>query len=293
VTAVPEARARRLLALGAATGIALAVASLLGEPEAGTLPAGAVARVGDSFIRGSEFERAVAALASDRRSPLTPADRRHVLDRLIDEELLVQYGLSLRLARNDRRIRSNFVSAVIASQVASVDGYDPSEAELREFYRENRGFFHPMGRLHVKSLWVRAEPARSAAEARARASEAAARLRAGARFDDVEAAYADPQVAPIPAALLPPAKLREYVGPSALVAAEALAVGEVSDAIATQNGARVLLLVAREDGDSPPLEAIEAEVRNEMKRRAGDEAVRRLLAELRANARLETADPLP
>jgi hypothetical protein len=293
VTKASEARARRLLALGAAMGIALAVASMLAEPDAGVLPAGAVARVGDTFIRGVEFERAVAALASDRRSPLTPADRRHVLDRLIDEELLVQYGLSLRLARNDRRIRSDFVSAVIASQVASVDGYDPQEAELRQFYRENRGFFHPLGRLHVKSLWVRAEPVRTAVESHDRAREAVARLRRGVPFGDVEAAYGDPQVAPVPAALLPPAKLREYVGPSALVAAEALAVGEVSDPIATQNGVRVLLLVAREDGDSPPLKAIEAEVRNEMKRRAGDEAVRRLLAELRANARLDTVDPLP
>jgi parvulin-like peptidyl-prolyl isomerase len=119
-----------------------------------------------------------------------------------------------------------------------------------------------------------------------------ARLRSGASFDDVAAAFGDPQVAPVPDVLLPPAKLREYVGPSALVVAEALAVGGVSDPIATQHGVRVLLLVAREDADPPRLEAIETEVRNEMTRRAGDLAVRRLLAELRANAWLEIADPL-
>jgi hypothetical protein len=38
---------------------------------------------------------------------------------------------------------------------------------------------------------------------------------------------------------------------------------------------------------------VEVEVRNEMKRRAGDAAVRGLLDELRANGRLQTADVLP
>jgi parvulin-like peptidyl-prolyl isomerase len=285
-----RSRARWLLALGAAVGIALAMAGMLAKPEAGALPAGTVARVNDSFIRGEKFERAVAALASDRRTPLTPADLRFVLDRLIDEELLVQYGLSLGLAQNDRRIRSNIVSAVIAAQVASVDGYDPSEEEVRQFYAENRNFFRPPGRLRVRSLWVRAEPARSASRALARAREAVTRLRAGEPFADVEAAYGDPQLAPVPDALLPPAKLREYVGPSALLAAEALSVGEVSEPLVAGRGVRVLLLLAKEEDEAPALEAVEAEVRNEMKRRAGDAAVRRLLDQLRASGRLQTAD---
>ena len=55
----------------------------------------------------------------------------------------------------------------------------------------------------------------------------------------------------------------------------------------------MLLLLARQEGEAPALEEVEAEVRNEMKRRAGDTAVRRLLDELRANGRLETADALP
>jgi len=288
-----QRRARWLLALGAATGIAFAVASMLEQPGAEGLPAGAVARVNGSVIRSHEFTRAVEALASDRRTPLTAADRRHVLDRLIDEELLVQYGLSLRLARSDRRIRSDFVSAVIAAQVASVDGYVPSEAELEDFYREHRDFFRAPGRLRVRSLWVRAEPARSASEALARARAAVARLRSGEPFDGVEAAYGDPQVAPIPDAPLPPAKLREYVGPSAVIAAAALAAGEVSDPLVSRSGVRVLLMLAKEAGDWPPLEEVAAEVRNEMKRRAGDDALRRLLDELRANGRLQIAEALP
>ena len=71
-----EGRARWLLALGAVVGIALAMAGLLAAPEDEALPAGTVTRVNDTFIRSEKFERAVAALASDRRTPLTPADLR-------------------------------------------------------------------------------------------------------------------------------------------------------------------------------------------------------------------------
>jgi peptidyl-prolyl cis-trans isomerase D len=145
----------------------------------------------------------------------------------------------------------------------------------------------------VRSLWLRAEPARSASEALARARAAAERLRAGEPFDAVEAAYGDPQVAPVPDVLLPPAKLREYVGPSAVIAAAALAVGEVSDPLVSRSGVRVLLAAAKEAGDWPPLEEVAAEVRNEMKRRAGDDALRRLLDDLRASGRLEIAETLP
>jgi len=286
-------RAQGLLALGALAGIALAVASLLSRPDRGALPGGSVARVNGVLIREQDYERAVAALASDRRNPLAEADRRHVLDRLIDEELLVQYGISLGLARSDRRVRADLVGAILAAQVASVDGFDPSASELKAFYRENRGFFSPPGRIWVRSLWFAAEPRRTAEQAVERARSAVVKLRSGESFTAVAEALGDRQVAPIPDAPLPPAKLREYIGPSALAAAASLAVGAVSDPLVSAAGVRVLLLVSREVGEAPALETLENEVKSEMKRRAGDAAVRRLLDELRADGELRTVERIP
>jgi len=285
-----ERRPTALLGLGATLGIALAVASLLSPSGTPGLPEGVVARVNDTLIRESQFERAVAAMASDRRTELSPADRRHILDRLIDEELLVQYGLALGLAESDRRVRSDLVSAVLASQVASVDGFAPSDDEVRGFYRENEDFFRPPGRLRVRDLWIRSAPVRTPAEALARAEAAVERLRAGEAFDVVEQAFGDPPVAPVPDAMLPPAKLREYVGPSALHAIERLAVGEVSDPLVTDGAVRVFVLIDRERSVAPAIEAIPNEVRAEMKRRAGDDAVRGLLDRLRGDADLELSE---
>ncbi|MBW2287973.1 MAG: SurA N-terminal domain-containing protein [Deltaproteobacteria bacterium] len=279
-----------LLGLGAVVGIALAVASLLSPSGTVGLPEGALARVNSTVIRESQFERAVAAMASDRRTALTSADRRHVLDRLIDEELLVQYGLALGLAERDRRVRSDLVSAVLASQVASVDGTTPSDDEVLEFYRENEPFFRSPGRLRVRSLWIRAAPDRTAAEALARAEAAVERLRAGEAFDVVAQAIGDRPVAPVPDGMLPPAKLREYVGPSALRVIDRLVVGDVSDPLVSESAVRVFLLVDRELSVAPAIEVIANEVRAEMKRRAGDDAVRSLLDRLRESAALELSD---
>ena len=94
-----DRRALWLLGLGAAIGLSAAAGSLLlGErARVRELSGETVATVNGVPIRTSHFLRALEGLASDRREPLSEADRLHVLDRLIEEELLVQHseGLSI------------------------------------------------------------------------------------------------------------------------------------------------------------------------------------------------------
>ena len=92
---------QRWLAVGAATGLIVAAIGVMGErPSVDDLPPGAVARVGDALIRVEEYDRLVAGLESDRRSPVDGKLRRHVLDRMIDEELLVQRAVELGLVED-------------------------------------------------------------------------------------------------------------------------------------------------------------------------------------------------
>src|SRR5262244_135331 len=117
----PPVASRRplvLLALGALTGAGVAAAGLLSaSARNGALPSGVVALVNREPIRTDDYLRTVQALANDKRDALTDDDRRRVLDRLIEEELLVQRGLALGLARQDRRVRSDLTSTVIDSVV--------------------------------------------------------------------------------------------------------------------------------------------------------------------------------
>ena len=158
---------------------------------------------------------------------------------MIDEELLVQRGLELGLARHDRRVRADLVQAVIASILADADERPPSDAEIAELYRESLDYFTRPGRLHVRQILVRGEDETTWERAR-RVTE---RLRLGEALDRVAGELGDAEIAPLPDDLLPAAKLRDYLGPSALRSALALEPGEVSDPVSAAGGLRVLLLV--------------------------------------------------
>jgi parvulin-like peptidyl-prolyl isomerase len=290
-----ERRALWLLGLGAVAGLALAAVGIMsrGASAGGKLPDGVVASVNGTAVRLEEYQRAVEALASDRREPIGEPEKRHVLDRLVDEELLVQRGLELGLAQHDRRVRGDLVAAVIQAIVSESEASEPSDAEIEAFYAENRDYFARTGRLLVRDVLVRGPPARDEQEARARAAEVAARLRGGEPFEVVDDALGDRQVAPLPADHLPPAKLREYLGPSVTRTALALAPGAVSDPVRGGSGYVVLQLVDREPGVVPPLDEIREEVRAELRRSGGDRALRAYLAELRKRADLRVARTLP
>jgi hypothetical protein len=277
-----------LLALGAGFGVILAATGLLGSgrtPGRG-LPAEAAARVNDEIVRVDDYAQATAALANDRRDGAGPAERRHVLERLIDEELLLQRALALDLARRDARVRRDLVAAMVDAVVSEHDGGVPSAAELEAFYLAERDFFARAGRLRVRQVWCRAEGGdERAAEARARQAET--RLLTGEPFASVRAALGDDEIAPLPDQLLPPSKLLDYLGPSALQAALGLHAGGVSEPVRSSTGYHVLELVEREAGWLPPLLEIRDEVETEFRRRAGEKALRAYLNDLRSRADIE------
>jgi hypothetical protein len=275
---------------GAALGLGLAAFGLLEVPGSESkLPAGAVARVGERVIRRVDYERVLAGVENDLRSPPDAAMRRRVLERMIDEELLVQRALDLGLAAVDRRIRGELTSALIDSIVSGAEAEEPDARAIESHFEENRDFFTRPGRLRARGLFFSSRSDRALGEADGprtaaleRARDAAARLARGEPLEDVRRALADPQVSPLPDALLPASKVRDYLGPRLLEAIEALDVGQWSDPVESETGFHLVQLIDREQAFVPPLEEVRALVRQDLERRRGDEALRRYLDELRA-----------
>jgi parvulin-like peptidyl-prolyl isomerase len=281
-----------LLVAGALVGAALAAAGLTASAHSGALPAGVVALVNGQPIGTEDYARMLQAVASDKRDPLSADDRQHVLDRIIEEELLVQRGLDLGLARQDRRVRADLITTVIGGVVSDANEREPSDDEVAAFFTANRDFFAGPGRIRVRQVFVRVTTPSDPA-AQARAEEAARRLRGGESFDAVAAALGDPPLSTLPDAPLPPSKLRDYVGPTALRAALELGVGEVSDPVRSGTGYHVLQVVERQPDAVPALDEIRPQVVAEFRRRAGERALREYLDELRASATVVVAEPLP
>lgn len=253
---------RWLLLAGLVAGAGIAASGLVRPGNDDALPANAVARVNDRLILRDTWLRAVAAVAGERRAPLSDADRRHILDRLIDEELLVQHGVALGLPENDARLRDTLVSEVMLSATGA-EARVADDAELGRFYADNTAFFAPTQRLRVRAWRVR---------------------------DFGERVPFQPLV---PDAPLPLAKIQAYLGPALTARADQLEVGRESEPIATPGGAVVLQVLDKQVGAIPPFERARDQVRAEFKRRADEAAVRGLLENLRRGARLrvETVSP--
>ncbi|MGH8455205.1 MAG: peptidylprolyl isomerase, partial [Nevskiales bacterium] len=220
-TTASSSKARLLLIAGLLAGIVMVASGVLHDGD-DSLPPGAIARVNDRLILRDAWLRAVAMVSSERRTPLTEADKRHILDRLIDEELLAQHGLALGLVEQDRRLRGQLVQQAMQTASAAGAGREFSEDELRRFYAEHQDFFTPPARLRVSAMRIDA---------------------AGQRGSFMP---------PVPDVLLPPSELRSYLGPTLTHAALQLQPGETSEPIPSGNGHAVLEVLAREAGKPPP-----------------------------------------
>jgi hypothetical protein len=273
---------RWLLIAGLLTGIAAAASGVLKPRGGDQLPADAVARINNRLIWRDAWLRAVASVASERRGTLSAEDQRHILDRLVDEELLVQHGLSLGLVEQDRRLRGQLVNEVLMNARAGTPAAATpagDDARLRQFYDANRDFFAQPGRLQVKAY-------RFATDQREQADALARQLRSGVT-------PASTWIPPLPASLLPAAELRTYLGPSLTQTALALKAGEVSEPLPADGGFAVLKLEQLEATMTPPFESIRAMVSVEWQRRNDESAVRELLRELRESQHVVVRETLP
>ena len=271
---IGDDRAALLLGLGALTGVLLAAAGVVQQDDAaGSLPEGAVARVGGDLILKVDYERILEAMASDRRH-MDEAARQRVLDRLIDEALLVQRGQELGLAEREPRVRTLLSASVLDLLVAQAEAADtePDEAQLRAFYEDHRDYFRRPARAHVRRITFSERASGGAPKAMARASAAAARLREGEPFEVVSSS-GDAQPIPLPDSLLPVGKLGDYLGPTLAQAATALRQGELSAPLRGVGGVHLLKIIEVEPGDLRPFSEVVEEVRAERRRRIGEAGV--------------------
>ena len=119
-----------LLAGGMLAGAALAVFYIVRIPDAVEPTADAVAWVNDRPISRASYENALQAVAGDRKSgTLREDDRERVLQRLIDQELLIDRAIEIGLPERDPQIRNQLATAMIAFLVRRAE--DEATAERR------------------------------------------------------------------------------------------------------------------------------------------------------------------
>jgi hypothetical protein len=229
-----------LLAGGMLVGAALAVSYILRVPDKAEPVTDAVAWVNDRPISRRSYENALQAVAGDRKSgTLRGDDRDRVLQRLIDQELLIDRAIELGLHERDPQIRNQLATAMIGFLVrrAEDEAAAADEAALRAFYEANHFRFERSPQYRVA-------------------------LEGGA--------------VPLPDGFLLAKEIEQRLGPSAARKVVELQVGEV--AIIGEGGGRYTVRVLeRRDGSLVPFDEARDAVEAAYLRDRSEAAVREFL----------------
>ncbi|MGF1454277.1 MAG: peptidylprolyl isomerase [Alphaproteobacteria bacterium] len=285
-------RGEWLALLAACGGLALALWSALGAPMPGTGPRtnnldaiGPAATVDGRPLSRLDFERAMAAVAGDRRTDLTPADRTRVLEMLIAEELLLTRAVEMDLIRHDADLRKAAITAAMRSASGAALDDPPSDAALKAFYRDTPALLSPRPLVRLRHAMV---------ADRAQAMRLAEAIKASAGSGTV--AFPDPDHPgtdlALPDRLLDQEKLGDYLGVSLARMAVGLPEGAIAGPLDGPNGIHFLWVLERVDPDRPAFETVRDTVEAEWLRRRDEKRLADLIARLKARADITIADDL-
>ena len=236
------------------------------------------AKIEDRLIPYERYEMQLEGLANDKRSPLTKKDKEYVLERMIEEELLIKRAIDLGMLENNPMARGTIVQQMIKNIIAEGSRIEPEEKELIEFFEENIGFFTKANRLRVRQIYFSKVDFGDKVLEEAR--NAFTRLLEGETFDQVALSGSNSALK-VPDTLMNLSKVREYIGPSLMREAQLLKPGQFSEPMKVSGGYKIIYLVDREDAPKPEYSNIRSSVLSEFSKRRDDQSLRTYLDNLK------------
>ena len=236
------------------------------------------AKIEDQLIPFERYEMQLEGLANDKRSPLTKQDKEYVLERMIEEELLIKRAIDLGMLENNPMARGTIVQQMIKNIISEGSRIEPEEKELIEFFEENIGFFTKANRLRVRQIYFSQDDFGD--RVLKEAKNAFTRLLKSETFDQVALSGSNSALK-VPDTLMNLSKVREYIGPSLMREAQLLKPGQFSEPKKVSDGYKIIYLVDREDAAKPEYSNIRSSVLSEFSKRRDDQSLRTYLDNLK------------
>lgn len=231
-----------------------------------------IAKIDDRAISRAKYDSYLGSVAQSRKAGLIDSDAYNILERMIDEELLIQRAFDLGMLENDSEIRSTIIQKMIGSIIADAKNLRFSKNDLQKFFAENQDFFAPSPKLHLIKLSFSTSNENQALQAQNMLLNG----------DLISArSLAEVDVIQLPNTLLPTMKIREYIGPYLTQEALKLEDGQVSKILKLDDKLHVLVVIKKLKESAEPFEEIYDEVESEFIRQKGEELLDDYLADLR------------
>ena len=231
----------------------------------------AIALVNDVPIKNESYLRALDRYSSDSKNKMDDEDRAWVLQRLIEEELLVQRGFSLGMITSDNDVRGAIVRTLISSINTEAEAIVPEDEELINFYNNHKERFAYPATYSIKA-WV--------SKTMIDTQIAINQLN---NNGSIESNKNIKRLENIPNGLLTLKKITEYLGPSIASELQPLSEG-IAFSHYVNNRWYIIQINQKNEESFAPIENIQNQLKNEYIRDQADKRLRAYIDNLKENA---------
>ena len=263
----------KLLLLASIIGTFLAIYSIMEtNKNFSSLPDNIIATVNDKIIPSDKYQTIINLIQNDKRDELTKADREMALDRIIEEELLVQYAYKNGFLEADDLLRKSIVRSVVDSIVEQALSVVPAEQDLLKFYETNRQTFAIDEKYRVVIL---------SSKNQSDIDEGKVIWQSNYDLTLLRQTFKRINRLDIPTGFISKIRLGTLVGPLLRDKVLSLQVGETSQTLKTIYGYSIVTLVDKKDRVIPEFKEISEIVLQEYKRQQREEILEELLKDLK------------
>ena len=263
----------KLLLLASIIGTFLAIYSIMEtNKNFSSLPDNIIATVNDKIIPSDKYQTIINLIKNDKRDELTKADREMALDRIIEEELLVQYAYKNGFLEADDLLRKSIVRSVVDSIVEQALSVVPAEQDLLKFYEANRQTFAIDEKYRVVIL---------SSKNRSDIDEGKVIWQSNYDLTLLRQTFKRIDRLDIPTGFISKIRLGTLIGPLLRDKVLSLEVGETSETLKTIYGYSIVTLVDKKDRVIPEFKEISEIVLQEYKRQQREEILEELLKDLK------------
>jgi len=263
----------KLLLLASIIGTFLAIYSIMEtNKNFSSLPDNIIATVNDKIIPSDKYQTIINLIQNDKRDELTKADREMALDRIIEEELLVQYAYKNGFLEADDLLRKSIVRSVVDSIVEQALSVVPTEQDLLKFYEVNQQTFAIDEKYRVVIL---------SSKNRSDIDEGKVIWQSNYDLTLLRQTFKRIDRLDIPTGFISKIRLGTLIGPLLRDKVLSLEVGETSETLKTIYGYSIVTLVDKKDRVIPEFKEISEIVSQEYKRQQREEILEELLKDLK------------
>ncbi len=263
----------KLLLLASIIGTFLAIYSIMEtNKNFSSLPDNIIATVNDKIIPSDKYQTVINLIQNDKRDELTKADREMALDRIIEEELLVQYAYKNGFLEADDLLRKSIVRSVVDSIVEQALSVVPAKQDLLKFYEANRQTFAIDDKYRIVIL---------SSQNRSDIDEGKVIWQSNYDLTLLRQTFERIDRLDIPTGFISKIRLGTLIGPLLRDKVLSLEVGETSETLKTIYGYSIVTLVDKKDQVIPEFKEISEIVLQEYKRQQREEILEELLKDLK------------